>query len=484
MNTHSIHFRLILWYSALLSLLMVAFSVAVYFGLERYLTWNLRDRMFQSASEIAPLLGDSNTNQPMNIAAEINAHYAPETSNLFLRITRGDGRVLYVSGVPRDASFDPDQIPAAGYADHKFSRQESLAAFPPVLISAVPFAARDGTHYLVEAGASVRPIEDTVRGLLWGLGALLPLMVSVAMCGGYALTRRALMPVDEITKKAERITSNNLIERLPTPATGDEIERLSIALNRMIERLEKSFHHINRFSADASHELRTPLTILRGELEALTRQKELPPDVQRTIVSSLEEIERLTRITESLLVVSKLEAGNAAAEFQTVDVAELVRATVPQMQLLAQDKNIGLTLSTPERLVLRGDEMRLKQVVVNLLDNAIKYTPVGGKVGILVEQVNGHVVVEVKDNGPGISPTALSHIFERFYRADEARARKSGGTGLGLSIVKSICHAHGGEVSVTSEQGKGSTFRVELPSDFASRTTNNETIPGYESNQG
>jgi len=273
-----------------------------------------------------------------------------------------------------------------------------------------------------------------------------------------------LRPVEEIRQKAAQITSRNLSERLPVVHTGDELERLATDLNRMIARLEESFQQINRFSADASHELRTPLTVLQGELEAIAQKgHNLPEDVRDTIGSALEETQRLAKIVENLLAISRLEAGEARVQPVRLDFAELARTTADQMKLLAEEKRISLTSDGSEPVEVEADPSRLKQVVVNLLDNAIKYTPEGGNVSISVTRRDHRAILEVADTGLGISANDLPHIFDRFYRADKARSRQMGGTGLGLSIVRSICQAHGGQVTVNSAEGRGSRFRVELP---------------------
>src|SRR5215468_5457630 len=232
----------------------------------------------------------------------------------------------------------------------------------------------------------------------------------------------------------------------------------------MIERLEGSFHQINRFSADASHELRTPLTILQGELESMAQSRSnVPPEIRETIGSALEETQRLTKIVENLLAISRLEAGQARKQLERLNLAELARSTAEQMRLLAEEKHIHLDCNGSERVEVEADPARLKQVVVNLLDNAIKYTPEKGKVSVSVTKQDSRAVLEIADTGLGISPDDLPHIFDRFYRADKARSRQLGGTGLGLSIVRSICLAHNGQVRVASTEGQGSVFHVELP---------------------
>jgi heavy metal sensor kinase len=332
-----------------------------------------------------------------------------------------------------------------------------------LIVCAVPFTSRDGSRFLVEAGAPLKQSESVLHGLLLTFALGLPLVVALAVAGGYVLMRRALAPVGEITRTAEQITSRNLSDRLPVVKTGDELEALSTALNRMIARIEHSFRHINRFSADASHELRTPLTVLRGELEAIAQRPELALDVRETIGSALEETERLSKIVESLLAISRLDAGEALMTRERFDLAELVSGTADQMRLLAEDKQIALKCNAPGRVEVEGDPHRLKQIVVNLVDNAIKYTCEGGKVEISAVAVNDNAVLEVTDTGVGIPPESIPHVFERFYRVDKARSRQMGGAGLGLSIVKSICAAHQGRVSVESREGKGTRFTVELP---------------------
>jgi heavy metal sensor kinase len=331
------------------------------------------------------------------------------------------------------------------------------------MIYALPRASPTGGQFLIEIGAPDREIDEALHGLLLALSLALPLVVGISIGGGYLLMRRALLPIQEIARSAEQIGSHNLSERLPVTMTGDELQSLAISLNTMIARLERSFQHISRFTADASHELRTPLTVLRGELEAAAQYGQLPAEVRDTIGSALEETERLSKIVQGLLAVSRLDAGEAETERVRLDLAELAASTREQMQLLADDKNISMSCDAQKSVPIEGDRARLKQVIVNLLDNAINYTAPGGQVQLRVRAAGTRALLEVEDNGVGIPKDALPHIFERFYRTDKARSRQMGGAGLGLAIVQAICLAHGGEVQVESAEGRGSRFIVSLP---------------------
>jgi heavy metal sensor kinase len=465
MNTRSIRFRLTVWYAGLLAGMLILFSLSVYLGLSHYLERTLKETLSQQAKQIGESwLGDVGVSGESYVAGEINEHISPKVNDRFIRITRADGGVMYLSDAPESEKFDPSRVPPLkAQAGQESLREERLSADSELMIFALPFRANNGGGYMIEVGASNQEIERALHGLLLAIVIGLPVVVAVAIAGGYLLMRRALRPVDEITQSAERISSRNLSERLPVAETGDEIERLSVGLNRMIARLDESFQHINRFSADASHELRTPLTILRGELEATVQQPQIAPELRETLGSALEETERLSRIVESLMAIARLDAGEARIERAHFDLAELASGATEQMRLLAEDKNISLRCAAKQRVRIEGDRSRLKQVIVNLVDNAIKYTNAGGHVGVKVYASDGWCVLEVNDDGVGIPAEAAPHIFERFYRADKARSRQMGGAGLGLSIIKAIVTAHGGLVRVESVEGRGSRFLVELP---------------------
>jgi heavy metal sensor kinase len=465
MNTRSIRFRLTVWYAGLLAGSLALFGASVYVGLGQYLKRTLTDSLTKEARQIGEtLLVNINLSGEAYVVDEIKEHLAPEINGVFVRVTRADRTVLYVSGIPKDGSFDPGKVVTTpDEIAQAPSRVERASGSADLIICSVPYTSRDGSRFLIETGAPLKQSESVLHGLLLTFALGLPFVVGIAIAGGYVLTRQALAPVGEITRTAEQITSRNLSERLPEARTGDELEMLSTALNRMIARIEESFRHVNRFSADASHELRTPLTVLRGELEAIAQRHDLALDVRETIGSALEETERLSKIVESLLAISRLDAGEALMTRERFDFADLVLSTADQMRLLADDKQIALRCNAAGPVELEGDRHRLKQIVVNLVDNAIKYTSENGNVEISVGAVNGNALLKVTDSGAGIPPESMPYLFDRFYRVDDARSRQMGGAGLGLSIVKSICAAHGGRVRVESNDGKGSRFTVELP---------------------
>jgi len=458
-----------MWYAALLAGVIALTGGATYLGLERYLEKSLDESLTTQSRTIAQtLLVNIRQSGDEYVLNEINEHFAPEINGRFVRVTRANGSILFVSGMPKDKSFDPAAIHSLEGASREHSQEVTVGEDRELLLHVLPYSNRDGDHFLVEVGAPYWQIEKVLHGLILAFGLGLPLALAGAAGGGYLLMRGALRPVDEITRTAEGITSRNLAERLPVAETGDELERLAIALNGMIARLEEAFLQLHRFSADASHELRTPLTILHGELEAMAQREDLPAAVRDGLGSTLEETERLSKIVENLLTISRLEAGEARVERTPLDLSEITRSTTEQMRLLAEVKDISLTLSVSVPVLVEGDPSRLKQVVVNLVDNAIKYTPDGGSVEIATRNIDGCAVLEVRDTGLGIARSDLPHVFERFYRTDKARSRELGGSGLGLSIVKSIIVAHGGAVTVSSEEAAGAQFTVTLPS---ARTT-------------
>jgi len=321
----------------------------------------------------------------------------------------------------------------------------------------------DGDAFLIETGAPYQLIAAQLRSARLAMILGIPVFLLAAVAGGLVLVRKSLQPLREITEQAERISSTNISERLPVARTGDEVERLSLSLNRMIERLEDSIQHISRFSADVAHELRTPLTILRGELETMAHQRSHDSESLEMIGNSLEEIDRLARIVDQLLVISRLDVGQAGIEREPVNLGRLAETTAEQMRLLTDEKGIIVTFSVEPGVVVSGDRLRLKQILVNLLDNAIKYVPERGSIELIVRTETGRALLAVSDSGIGISAAELPYIFDRFYRTDKARTRATGGAGLGLSIVKAIAIAHDGKVAVTSSEGVGTTVWVDLP---------------------
>jgi len=463
-NTRSLRFRITAWYAGLLAGALLVFGVSVYLGLERYLYWDLQSTLHSSCRTIATqLLSQHPFKRADWLETEINEAYAPEVNSQFIRVIQEGVGVVYASGAPKDGAFDPSQVPLPTEEEKSHARKIRLGGGPQLLIDTLPFTAPDGSRFVIESGVPYYQIKVVLHGLLVTFGVYMPFIISLAVVSGYWLMRRSLQPVDEITKRAEGITSTNLSERLPVIRTGDELERLSISLNRMIERLDEAFQHINRFSADASHELRTPLTILQLELEGITQSHRLNPSLMDQIGSALEETHRMSHIVESLLAISRLDAGEVKMDTARLDLGDLAASTVEQMRLLAEEKSIIFRCSVAPDIYVEGDRSRLQQVIVNLIANAIKYTQEGGAIEVRVRADGGTALLEVSDNGAGISAQALPHVFERFYRADKARSRNSGGAGLGLAIAKAICTAHGAEITVSSQEGHGSCFTVELP---------------------
>ena len=465
MNFRSIHFRLALWHSVLLATACAILGGLLYATVREYLNDALLETQARRARQIAgTLLADAPRTGEAYVAREIKLLYAPELGDRFIRVTRSDGSVLYVSGPPDDQSFDPAAVPAAtGEHRAEFTRLERMRDGRSLLIAAFRAAATGGNSYLVEVGTSAGPVDRFAGRLLVVLILGAPVVTAMALVGGFFLARRSLGLVARIAEKAENITQHNLSERLPVTRTGDELERLAIALNHMITRLDDAFGNSKRFVADASHELRTPLTVIRGELENLAGDTRLPQDLRERVGSTLEEVERLGNIVQKLFALSRLDAGEAQAEWIRLDLAAIAGATSDQMLLLAEDRTITVTRETDTPVFVMGDRARLKQVVVNLFDNAIKYTAPGGTVHIRAASVGGRAVLEFIDTGVGIPPESLPLVFERFYRVDRDKAAGEGGAGLGLSIVRSICAAHGGRVEVESTLGAGSRFRVSLP---------------------
>lgn len=464
MNRNSLRFRVTAFNVGVVALALVVFSAAVYLGVRAFLTRSLERVLNDDAHKIVVdyLIPLEQKNEEW-LVTEMGEAYPPGISDPFVRVSIGT-RILYQSGDIRDPFVSTSALPLPSRPEwFNAIHRETAKSGQRLVIYTLPYRTPNGSTILVETGSTIESIRHVLRSLFLILLLTTPVVLVVAAIGGYLLMSRPLHPVVVLTEQAERVGRKQLGERLPVIASGDELERLSLALNRMIERLEEALAHNHRFSADASHELRTPLTIIRGELEALSEFPSLPVPVVEGIGSALEESTRMAEIVHSLMTISRLDCGGEQIQMVPVDLVAIVRATLDHMGLLAEEKNISLRLEATECPYVTGDPMRLKQIVVNLVDNAIKYTSTGGDVKVTVTTEENRAIVKVSDTGIGIPATALPFVFDRFYRTDKARSRESGGIGLGLSIVKAICSVHEGNASVESIEGEGTTFRVELP---------------------
>jgi heavy metal sensor kinase len=306
-------------------------------------------------------------------------------------------------------------------------------------------------------------VQTTLRYLIALLMSLVMIIVGLAWMGSGWLAREVLAPVETLSVTAARVSGTSLDTRVTLDAPYEEFQRLAHAFNAMLTRLQKVFEGQRRFVEDASHEIQTPLTVIKGNLEVALQRARTFEEYQEILLGSLGEVERLIALTRSLLTLARYAGDRPPVHLIPLALEPLLRDLVGEATVLADDRGVRLDLDVKPVPSVSGDAGQVKQVLINLLDNAFRHTPRGGTVTVRLESLRGQVTIAVEDTGAGIAPEHLPHLFERFYRADRARARNEGGTGLGLAIVKEIVEAYGGTVRVESEVGKGSIFIVTLP---------------------
>ncbi len=285
----------------------------------------------------------------------------------------------------------------------------------------------------------------------------------LGLAGGWWLTRKALAPVAALTNAASQIHERNLHEQLPRSGNGDELDRLTEVFNGMTARLDGSFQRIREFTLHASHELKTPLTILHGELETALRDESLPAAQREHFLSQLDEIQRLTKIVDGLSLLTKADAGEIALQREPVRLDELVRDAFEDAQILAEPQNLRVELAACDEIKITGDRHRLRQLLLNLTDNAIKYNKPRGNVTLTLRRAGDFAELTVANTGPGLAPELQGRVFERFFRGDGSHDSTVEGCGLGLSIAQWIVHAHGGTIQFASEPGRITTITVRLP---------------------
>jgi signal transduction histidine kinase len=317
-----------------------------------------------------------------------------------------------------------------------------------------------------ELVAEVDTPEGANEPLWWRLGEIVlrsAIPLSLLGFGAWWLLRRSLSPITALTEKAERISIHNLSERLPRSGTGDELDRLTEVFNAMMTRLDHSFRGIRDFTLNASHELKTPLAVLHGEIETAMNDPGTTPAQREAYGSQLDEIQRLTKIVEGLSLLAKADVGQVMLAQEPVQLDELVRDSVTDAKILAQPKQVTVTLEQCDEVTVRGDRHRLRQLLLNLTDNAIKYNQPQGRVDIALKRNGAAAEFAIANSGPGIPASVLPRIFDRFFRGESSHDRQIEGCGLGLSIAQWIVEAHSGKIQITSEPKRLTTVSVKLP---------------------
>src|SRR5882762_2195403 len=479
----SIRGRLTVWYATALILSVAVFAVVLYFA-RRSATYQDLDRRIQSEADLtAGILAESYHARGVLVEKDTAGRpvLTPEVAAVlevvpdYLLVTSRDGRLLFASPDARALTFaEFEQLnaiarppTAVGGASHLPGRFRIDPNGPTMLyiVRAVPDA---GDQFgAIFAGADTRSAELQIEQLLLTIVIAFFVGVVPAILVGGWIAGRALEPVDRMITEVREITDGrSLHRRLVVPMERDELSRLAETLNQMMTRLERSFAALRRFTADASHELKTPLTVVRAGVERAITRPDVPQETLAALEETLQEVNRMTELLESLLTLARADEGRAELHREPIDLRAIVSEAGETGDLLADHAGVAIEVRTPPApLVLAVDRSRVRQLLLNLIENAVKYTPRGGNVSVQLAASDGEVRLTVADSGIGIAPGDLPHVFDRFWRADSARTRTGArpGAGLGLAISKWIVEAHGGAIEVQSRPGRGTTFTVTFP---------------------
>ncbi|MBI5970028.1 MAG: HAMP domain-containing protein [Deltaproteobacteria bacterium] len=473
----SIRTRLTFWYVTLLTASLLAFA-----GVFTYTLFNIFiQRVDVQISSVANMMVHTVIKPsgqiilPKDFDIILDKFFGIRTAGNYIQILDVHGLVIAKSSNLGDARLpiSKEAYEAAVSGATTFENVRRVLKFQVRIVTKPIVLKEQGLVAIVQVGYSLEGMDEILNAVASLFIYVMLGAIVIAGGAGWFLARKSLKPVNAITKAARRIGAENLFERLAVDVPKDEIGMLAATINEMIGRLEGSFMRIRQFTADASHELKTPLTVLKGEIEMALRAKDDPAYTRQVLLSSLEEIDRMSYIVRTLLDLAMIDAEKGVASGQTVRLDNVLTERFEHFKKLALDRRVELVIIKNKAVSIAGDPLRAGQLFYNLIVNALKYTPAGGRVEVSLDIVGAKAVFKVKDTGIGISVTDLPYVFDRFYRVDKARTSNSGdepggrgeagGAGLGLSICKEIVVAMGGVIEVKSEMGKGTIFTVRLP---------------------
>jgi len=456
---HSIKFRFTIWYLLVLAFLLIALSGGVYFYLSQSLYRSLDRALAIRSTQLCSI---------QDILESIRqGEFQEQLGEIVVLYFYSGDQLMEVSAPGISVSLSQEFVSKAIAGSSAFTTSQTTEGETLRLVAVSINLSTLGPPPGIQPAAlviarSTRQIENILARLAVTLAIAVLFTLALAAGGGIFLAGRALKPVDKIAQTAQEIEENDLSRRINVN-TKDELGRLAATLNAMIARLEKAFQRQKQFTSDASHELRAPLAVIEAE-SSLALQKERPStDYRQSLETISQEAKQMSSLIDQLLTLARADAGKEQWNFAEVNLGKLITNLGTDVEVLCQEKGLGLQLGQTEDLAVKGDETRLRELFMNLLDNAIRYTPAPGTVSISLRREGQMAVVAIKDTGTGIPPEDIPFIFERFYRVDKSRSRAEGGTGLGLAISRHIVEAHGGKIQVESQVGSGSTFSVWLP---------------------
>ncbi|QGP93983.1 Adaptive-response sensory-kinase SasA [Neomoorella glycerini] len=444
-----LRWRLTAWYVFLLSLILAGFSAFIYFNMSLSLQRELDAVLMSQGEQVSSSLDAENGQLRLDPTL-------PLLPGTYIGLYDAGGKILSTN-MPANPLT---RLQVKSFPVNQPRTVEAQGNEWRVLL--VPVKEQGQQLAWLAVARSEEEAEAPLNKLLLFILIAIPLTLVVAAGGGIFLARRALKPIDRIAAKARQISATDLSRRLDLPHGNDEVGHLVATLDEMLDRLDRAFQRQRQFTADASHELRTPLAVIRSQAEAVLNRQHSPEEYRQALAIIRDQAAWMGNLVAKLLLLARSDDRMEQLEMEPLDLGELVEGVTAEWQGIAAAKGLRLKKIIKENVVVRGDQTRLTQLLANLVDNAIKYTP-AGEVVVSLERRGRQALLKVQDTGAGIPPEHLPHIFERFYRVDKARSRSEGGFGLGLSICEWIARAHGGKIEVESTVGQGTTFKVRLP---------------------
>jgi heavy metal sensor kinase len=457
--TLTIRARLTLLYLLVLGLSFLAFFWICDLGFQRSIEITVNDESRSDLETVQQVVVTAAPKGPEKLQQELKELSSLWANEAIFQVTATSGESIFQS-----RAFSKPDIPFPTASDKQTFFTRNLELFQYRIARGQVEAA--GQTFVLYAAVPTEPFDQALDRFRLLEKEFLPILVLLASLLGYWLSGRALAPVNRIITSAEGIGVRNLHRRLEVPRAKDELRRLTETVNAMLERIELSVKRITQFTADASHDLRTPLTLIRTNAELALRRTRTPAEYREALERILESSEETTRLIEHLLTLARADAGAARLKHERLSLPQTIERVCQQARVLAFAKGLTFTVEWPDEDVsceIFGDGPALERLFLTVLDNAVKYTPPGGSIVVRTQADHRHVVIEIEDTGLGIAESDLPRIFDRFYRADQARSREIRGSGLGLSIARWIAEMHRGTIGAESRLGQGSIFRINLP---------------------